>query len=391
MTSRERVDALLRKKPVDRVALMDNPWDDTLSAWVKEGYPVERVHRKPGESYRLPDNTAAEVTVEGDYPEPVAPWKHFRYDMAGVGGWFDAMPKRGVNELLEETGEWEVRRNGAGGALKYWKNKSGTPEHIDFLMTSRKVWDREYRPLLLDLDPLRVDVEGARRQLKEAREADVWAHYGHLFIWEQMRASLGDVTLYESLILDPDWIRDIGRVYTDFFKKHYAYLFEHAGLPDGVWMYEDLGYNHGLFASPKVLESLIFPYFEELVDFFHGYDLPVVLHSCGSTAEALPLIVAAGFDALNPMERKAQGNDPLRFAELYGGKLAFVGGLDARVFESNDVTLIRREVAAYIDGMKQRGARLVFASDHSISPNTRYASYRHALDAYREHCSYRTS
>jgi len=114
--------------------------------WVKEGYPVERVHRKPGESYRLPDNTAAKVTEEGDYPEPAAPWKHFRYDMAGVGGWFDAMPKRGVDELLEETGEWEVRRNGAGGALKYWKNKSGTPEHIDFLMTSRKVWDREYRP-----------------------------------------------------------------------------------------------------------------------------------------------------------------------------------------------------------------------------------------------------
>jgi len=218
----------------------------------------------------------------------------------------------------------------------------------------------------------------------------VWAHYGHLFIWEQMRASLGDVTLYESLILDPDWIRDIGRVYTDFFKKHYAYLFEHAGFPDGVWMYEDLGYNHGLFASPKVLESLVFPYFKELVDFFHGYDLPVVLHSCGSTAEALPLIVAAGFDALNPMERKAQGNDPLRFAESYGERLAFVGGLDARVFESNDVPLIRREVAAYIDGMKQRGARLVFASDHSISPNTRYASYRHALDAYREHCSYGT-
>jgi uroporphyrinogen-III decarboxylase len=114
----------------------------------------------------------------------------------------------------------------------------------------------------------------------------------------------------------------------------------------------------------------------------------VVLHSCGSTAEALPLIVAAGFDALNPMERRALGNDPFRFAEQYGERLAFVGGLDALVFESNDSHLIRREVAAYIDGMKQRGARLVFASDHSISPKTRYASYRDALDVYREHCSY---
>jgi uroporphyrinogen-III decarboxylase len=97
-------------------------------------------------------------------------------------------------------------------------------------------------------------------------------------------------------------------------------------------------------------------------------------------AQALPLIVDTGLDALSPMERKAEGNDPFTFAEKYGDKLAFVGGLDARVFESNDRKIIRREVANYIDGMKAHGARLVFASDYSISPLTRYDSYRYALD-----------
>jgi uroporphyrinogen decarboxylase len=109
-----------------------------------------------------------------------------------------------------------------------------------------------------------------------------------------------------------------------------------------------------------------------------------VLHTCGSTREALPLIVAAGFDALNPMERKADGNDPFAFAKQYGDKLAFIGGLDSRVFESNDRALIRREIIAYIEGMKARGARLVFASDHSLSPIVRYDTYRAALDVYRE-------
>jgi len=80
----------------------------------------------------------------------------------------------------------------------------------------------------------------------------------------------------------------------------------------------------------------------------------------------LPLIVESGFDALNPMERKAAGNDPFLFAERYGDRLAFIGGLDVRVFETNDRDLIRREIIRYIDGMKARGARLVFASDHSI-------------------------
>jgi len=259
---------------------------------------------------------------------------------------------------------------------------------IDFRMVTRAIWERDYRPHVLELDPERVEVEEMRKNVAQAIKAQVWTHYGHMFVWELMRQSMGDITLYESLLLDPGWIHDYNRVYTDFFKNHFAYMFEHVGMPDGAWLYEDLGYKNGLFASPKVLGELIFPYYEEMVDFFHGFDLPVVLHTCGSTAQALPLILEAGFDALNPMERKAKDNDPFVFAERYGDKIAFVGGLDARVFETNDKDIIRREVTDYIEGMKARGARLVFASDHSISTNTRYESYRYAVEVYREHMVY---
>jgi uroporphyrinogen decarboxylase len=233
-----------------------------------------------------------------------------------------------------------------------------------------------------------VEVEKMRKDIVPPAEAGAWTHYGQMFVWELMRRSMGDVTMYESLLLDPAWIHDYNRVYTDFYKRHFAFMFEQIGIPDGVWLYEDLGYKNGLFASPKVLGDLIFPYYKEMVDFFHGYDLPVVLHTCGSTAQALPLILEAGFDAVNPMERKAKDNDPFVFAEKYGDRIAFVGGLDARVFETNDRDIIRREVAHYIEGMKARGARLVFMSDHSISTNTQYQSYCWAVEAYREHMMY---
>jgi uroporphyrinogen decarboxylase len=357
------IDSLLRGREAERVGLFDSPWHDTLARWVKEGYP----------------------TTDDD--EPVNPVDHFGFDMVGVGSWFDVLPLRGVSELVEETEEWSVRRNGAGAALKYWKHKSGTPEHIDFRMTSREAWERDYRPHLLELDRERLDIKGAAEALAQRREQGLWTFYGHLFIWENMRQSMGDICMYESLVLDPDWIHDYNRVYTDFFKTHYRALIEEAGKPDGVWVYEDLGYRNGLFCSPQVLEELIFPYYAELNEFLHSYDLPVVLHTCGATEPALPLIVEAGFDALNPMERKA-GNDPLRYAEQYGDKLAFIGGLDARVFESGDRELIRREVAALIEGMKERGARFVFASDHSLSTNIAYADYAYAVDVYREHMAY---
>jgi uroporphyrinogen decarboxylase len=367
---------------------MDGPWGDTIAAWVEQGYPTRMVAKQLGDQRWRSDGRWEDVEQAGEYLEPVPAWEHFQYDLAGVGGWFDIQPLRDVSELVEETDAWEVRRNGAGAALKYWKHKSGTPEHIDFRMATRAIWERDYRPHLIGLDPERFDLPATRRTFQQVREAGVWAHMGHMFIWELMRQSMGDVTMYESLVLDPGWIHDFNQVYTAFFKQHFAYLFEQVGLPDGIWLYEDLGYKNGLFASPRVLSQLVFPYYAEMVAFFHDYDLPVVLHSCGSTAAALPMVVEAGFDAINPMERKALNNDPWLFAEQYGSKLAFIGGLDARVFESNDREVIRREVGDYIDGMKARGARLVFMSDHSISPLTHYDSYRYALDVYREHMWY---
>jgi len=389
MTSREVVDNLLRGKEAERVALMGAPWADTIAAWVEQEYPTRMAYKEVGEErWRREDGRMEDVEVAGEYEEPVPAWEHFGYDMVGVGPWFDIMPLRDYDELVEETDEWDIRRNGAGAALKYWKHKSGTPEHIDFRMLTREIWERDYRPYLLELDPERVNVKEMRENMARRTEAQVWTHFGHMFVWESMRQSLGDITMYESLVLDPAWIHDYNRVYTDFYKTHFAYMIERVGKPDGIWLYEDLGYKNGLFASPKVLAELIFPYYRELVSFFHSHDLPVVLHTCGSTAKAIPLIIEAGFDALNPVERKARDNDPFAFAEKYEDQLAFVGGLDARVLETNDKETIRREVAAYVEGMKARGARLVFASDHSISTNTRYDSYRYGVEVYREHMMY---
>ena len=365
-TSRDVIDCLIRNKPADRVGLYDNPWGTTLRKWVTQGYPTN------------------------DEGKPVSAIKHFDFDMMGAGGWFPWQAKLIEQEVLEETDDWKVVRDGSGAALKQWKDKDGTPEHIDFLMSSRDIWEKEYRPHVVGsaLERIGPDrLENTRAMLADAAAQNRWAQFGNLFIWEGMRKSLGDINLYENLLLDPEWIKDYCRTYTDVMKECYRLLLEGAGKPDGVWMYEDLGYKGATFCSPEICKTLIFPFYGEMIDFFHDYDLPVVLHSCGFTEPILDLIVDVGFDALNPMEVKA-GNDPLRIADVYADKLAFIGGLDARILESGDRELIRKEVTNLVEGMKARGARFVFGSDHSISTNVDYDDFRYAIDVYREHMSY---
>jgi len=78
----------------------------------------------------------------------------------------------------------------------------------------------------------------------------------------------------------------------------------------------------------------------------------------------------------------------LKFAEAYGDKLAFLGGMDARIFESGDRAAIRKEVVRIVGNMKSIGARFFFGSDHSLSTNVAYEDYIYALDVYREHMMY---
>jgi uroporphyrinogen decarboxylase len=164
-------------------------------------------------------------------------------------------------------------------------------------------------------------------------------------------------------------------------------MIETSGKPDGMWLYEDMGYRDRTFCSPKVYREVIFPFYAEMVAFFHAYDLPVVLHTCGFTESILDLIVEVGFDGLHPMEVKA-GNRPLWIAEHYGDRLCLIGGLDERILETGDRDGIRKAVTEIVEGMKARGARYVYASDHSISTNVTYDSFRFAADVYREHMWY---
>ena len=318
------------------------------------------------------------------------PHEHFDFDLVGCGGWFDRKAKLVEDEIVEETDSWKVVKDGNGAFLKWWKSKSGTPEHVNFTMTSREIWESDFRPHMVGSARERVTpdvIATAREALATQRSRGKWAHFGHQFIWENMRGALGDICLYESLLLDPDWIRDYCQVNLDLYKECFRILFDEAGMPDGVWIYEDLGYKESLFCSPATLGDLIFPFFADLVSFIHEYDLPVVLHTCGFTEPALDLVVEAGFDGLNPMEVKA-GNDPLRIADTYADRLAFVGGLDARILETGDRALIKKEVSGLINGMKERGARFVYSSDHSISPLVDYDDFRYSLDIYRENMMY---
>ena len=103
----------------------------------------------------------------------------------------------------------------ANGA--YWRNKSGTPEHLGFECDTRDKWEKIFKPALLD-GGLQVDPSYVMRQYRIGREKGRWCHLCGVEAFEQTRALMGDEITLMAMVEDPEWIQDVR-------------YFHHAGDP----------------------------------------------------------------------------------------------------------------------------------------------------------------
>lgn len=358
MNSKEVISNLLQRKKSPRMGVFDAFWGEALRDWVKDGYP-----------------------------EGIAADMHFNHDLLWCGTWFDTTSFPNTSELVEQSDEWEVKKDGRGATLKYWKKKSGTPEHIAFECTTEEIWRKKYREPLLTVSRSRINFELARAYLALSREMGKFSIMGNLYIFELMRGTMGDENFLPALLLEPDWIKDFCNVYLDFYIKHFELLFREVGLPDGIWMFEDLGYKNGPFCSPATMKELIQPYYTKLNNFFHDYKLPVILHSCGDIRKAMPMIIESGYACIQPMEAKA-GCNVIEMAKEYKDKIAFMGNIDVTVLNTNDKTKIREEIEGKMKALKKMGASYIYHSDHSIPPSISYDTYKFCMEVYKENCNY---
>lgn len=359
MTSREIVTTLLNKQIPERMGCFDHWWPETIpDYWSKQGYP-----------------------------EGVDPEAYFDYDMSYCGGWFDTEPFRGQSAVVDETDEWRVVRDGRGASLKYWKHKSGTPEHMAFEVESPEVWKR-YREPLLEFDPDRLgDTESVKAKVIQAKEKGKYSFFGHILYFEHMRNTMGDMVFLPALLEEPDWIRDFCQVHFDFMTRHLDAFFARTGVPDGFFVYEDLGYTNGLFCSPASLKELYFPYVKRFVAFLKDYGMQVILHTCGDVRMAVPMILDAGYDCLQPMEAKA-GNHVVEFARTYGNSIAYMGNIDVTVLGTGDRNAIHEEVVGKVAALRELRVPYFFHSDHSVPPTVRFQDYEYAIELFRSHSRY---
>ncbi len=355
MTPRERTDKLLRGIIPDRMGIHEWFWGETLPAWQGQGYPEN-----------TDPNLYFGLHLHHNFSINVAP-----------------LPDE---QTLEETEETRVFRDSFGATVRYWKHRSGVPEHLGFDVTTPARW-QEYKRMLNDPARNWVQIEDYRNGKIHAEKHQRYYVTGGLLQFELLRRILGDVCMLESMALEPDWILDFCDTYADFYIRHFKTLFTEAGKPDGIFFYEDMGYNKGPFCSPKMSRELIAPSHKKIFDFLHENDLPVIVHSCGGISPLVGDMIWAGMDCLQGIEFKA-GNDVVELAKTFGDKIAFMGNINVQILETHDPDVITEHVTRKIQALKKLSARYFVMSDHSIPPSVRWSDYQLVHDLWRKMGTY---
>jgi uroporphyrinogen decarboxylase len=164
-------------------------------------------------------------------------------------------------------------------------------------------------------------------------------------------------------------------------------LFAREGLPDGLWVWDDLGFKNRPFMSPAMYRQMLFPAHKKLFDFAHSRKLPVVLHCDGYVEAFIPALIEAGINCLQPIEAKA-GMDLVKLKQRFGAQIALIGGMDERVLETNDLEAVEAELLSKLPAaMADSG--YVLQVDHSVSPLVNYDTYRYFVERGLEIGTYR--
>ena len=352
----DRVNRMMERRDHDRVPRFDAFWPETLDHWSKQGLT--------GGKLGALDLLDADIEI-----------------IAGI----EPCPFPGRREVISETEDTQLVKDGFGASMRWWKGRFGTPEHTGFDCDTAEKWYNIYKPALLE-NAHQIDLDRFRDGLAGARSRERWTMFQTIEAYEFMRRLMGDEIALIAMITEPDWFADVSKTYTDVLLTNMQDLVDNDIVTDGVFLSADMGYNHGLMFSPASYRQQLRPDQQHIVDFFHAHGIKVFLHTDGNVNEVVDQYIEMGFDSLHPLENAAH-MDLAELVPTFGDQLSFWGNQDKRIWECGDRERIEAHVRDRLaHGMTKHGYG--FHSDHSVQPAVDLDTYRFIVDVVDRHGSY---
>ncbi|MFA5688644.1 MAG: uroporphyrinogen decarboxylase family protein [Kiritimatiellales bacterium] len=259
--------------------------------------------------------------------------------------------------------EWGVRtrwvEHGSGG---YW-------DFCDFPLKDAEGEELSLHKLpdpdTYDYDAVVYQFEAEKnlcRLTGHAGVGDIINHTGRLRGMEQV---LCDIALQDEayFALVDRYVEQQLTVYERLFSKA-------KGQIDLFWMGEDLGTQIAPIISPVMYQELIKPHHKKYADLAATFNIPVMIHSCGSSSWAFNDFIELGISAVDTLQPEAVNMSPEYLKKTFGNRLAFHGCIStAGVLAGGTVEDVIECCRNTLDVMMPGGG-YCFAPTHMIQDNS---------------------
>jgi len=272
---------------------------------------------------------------------------------------FTAPPDRRVNPLEGCVMRWVEHASGG-----YW-------DFCDFPLkdATDEMFDKFPVP-----DPDDFDYDTALERAKAIAEKKLAGYVGDCGIPDIINSNgriMGMEDVLCHLMLDDEAALRFIKRRADFQLGYMERLLSKCGeYIDFVWLGEDLGTQIAPLISLELYREKIKPIHKQFVDLAHSYNLPAMIHTCGSSSWVYEDFIEMGVRGVDTLQPEAVNMSPEYLVKNFGGRLNFRGCIStAGPLSTGTVQQVEEVCRDTLEIMKPtRGYH--FAPTHQIQDNT---------------------
>ncbi|MBN2355104.1 hypothetical protein JXO59_03265 [candidate division KSB1 bacterium] len=167
----------------------------------------------------------------------------------------------------------------------------------------------------------------------------------------------------------PEVIQAVTDRVCGFYYEANERFFAVAGAEvDGFFFGNDFGTQQDLICGPSQFDQFIMPWFRRFTEQAHAHGYQAILHSCGAIHKVIERLIDAAVDCLHPIQALAANMDAGTLARDFGGRIAFMGGIDTQHLLVHGTT---EEVKSEVRRVKALlGPHLIVSPSHeAVLPN----------------------
>ena len=206
--------------------------------------------------------------------------------------------------------------------------------------------------------------------------------YGDIFTW--VWDFMGFETFSFALVDNEELVRlmfdKIGTIVLNLFENMVS--FDKIGA---LFYTDDIAINSGLFVSPAVYRTYLFPWMEKIGRLCQNKDIPFIYHTDGNIWTVFDDIKKCGVNAIHPIEPQAM--DIREVKQKYGNTFCLNGNVDVDLLSRSTPDEIREIVKGLLKDIAPGGG-FCLGSGNSVPEYAKFENYKAMVETVHQFGKY---